>query len=539
MNTDIRPFNFSIGDGRLKDIWLILGKGPTSEKYSNDLAEKYNVFALNHAMRGTTALVGHAIDIEVFDQMEEDALADIEYLCIPWVPHVRQNRPFYKGKAFFGPGRLTLPDYVGHIPLLRRYLNSGRLLSYNLCSAPLGKRNPALPDVEGYSFSAAVVFRLLSKAGAVEVRTLGVDGGNSYGTSFGDLAGITKLQTNQTSFDAQFKEIATTMNEFNVRSGPLDIDIPARVFVGCMPEQDLAYRVLEYSIHRHSSISVKVERLHDAIKQCNIQVPEPVAPGNRGRTPFSFQRFAIPALRKYSGRAVYVDSDMLVLRDFRSLWTFDMQGRQMLSVAPSKSSKRRPQFSVMLINCEKLHWDASDIIKRLDVGEFSYDQLMYQMVSVQNWSASLPETWNSLEYYDPEHTCLVHFTDMDGQPWLNPLHSLAPLWTRYLIEAVQDGAIARSLVEEEVIKGHVRPSLLIQVDRNEEDPRRLPFSVLTRDLIDFFPPHRRGSSALSRVKHEWYRTRKLVTHLIKDELAQPTIRRARNIASTLISTITR
>jgi hypothetical protein len=536
---DPQPFTLGIAgnDRSVERPWLVLGKGPSSAKYDPSLADTHNVMALNHAMRGARALVGHAIDIEVFEHLNAADLAGIEYLCVPWVPHVRQKRPFYGGKSFFGPGSRSLDQCCAENPLLQEYADRGRLLSYNLSSAPPSRRHPGLALVTGHSFSAAIVIRLLAQSGARVVRTLGIDGGSAYGASFADLESKTKLQTGQTSYDSQFQEIADTMNAFDLTCGPLDSDVPARIFVGCMPEQDLAFRVLAYSIKRHASISTVVERLDEAVSRAGIHVPTPADAKNTGRTPFSFQRFAIPALRHYQGRAVYVDSDMLVLNDCRGLWNFDMRDRQMLSVAQPAGSGRRPQFSVMLIDCERLRWDVAELVARLDEDTYTYEQLMYEMKSVQDWEAALPETWNSLERYVPNETCLVHFTDMDTQPWLNPLHPLGPLWCGYLLRAVEEGAIDRGYVKAEVDAGNVRPSLLAQIERGEPDPRRLPFGTLRRDLVDFFPPHRRTGHRLSRWKHEAYRTRALATHAIHG-VVDPTIRRTRRLASSLISAIT-
>lgn len=540
MSTGVQPFNLRITGGpTAQKPWLVLGKGPSFAKYHSGLADMHNVFALNHAMRGTRALVGHAADIEVFDHLKIGDLSGIEYLCVPWIPHVRQKRPFYPGKSFFGPGPRTLIEYCQANQVLQEFLQRARLLSYNLSSAPKTRRDASLPTVDAYTFSAAIAVRLLAQSGATEVRTLGIDGGNAYSSAFRDVEPMTKLQTIQANFDSQFLEISKTMNQFSFVSGPLDWKVPARVFVGCMPEQELAYRVLEYSIKSHASISVTVERLHEAIERRGIHVPLPRAPKDRGRTPFSFQRFAIPALRDYCGRAIYLDSDMLVLRDIRSLWAFDMGEHQMVSAAQPTDSGRPPQFSVMLIDCGRLPWSVDEIVRGLDAGRYTYEQLMHEMATVSSWSAALPEAWNSLEKFDADTTCLVHFTDMDGQPWLNPLHRFGSLWSRYLLSALKTGAIAESFVAEEVAKGNVRPSLLVQVSTGQSDPRRLPFSVLRRDLTDFYPPHRRKDKTPSRLRHELYRARELVSHALSEGLIYPARQRARRFASSIIAALTR
>ena len=44
----------------------------------------------------------------------------------------------------------------------------------------------------------------------------------------------------------------------DINFSPLDVDSPITIFVGTQPEQMLAFKVLEYSIRKHSSMSVRV-----------------------------------------------------------------------------------------------------------------------------------------------------------------------------------------------------------------------------------------------------------------------------------------
>lgn len=519
--------------------WLILGKGPTHSFFNPAHATHFRIFALNHAMRHCSADVGHAIDLEVFGQVSCEELANVSALVVPWVPHVRQKRPLYSGEFFFGPGTKTLDQLIDGSELLTSFFNRGRLYTYNLSSAPSSLRRDDLVTVRGESFSAAVALRLLGQMGVNTVRTLGIDGGSSYGSSFGDVEAATKLRTHQTSFDTQFREMAESIRTFHMSCGPLTAQVPVEVFVGCMPEQDLAFKVLEYSIRRHASISVNVRRLHDAVANAGVEIPEPADPAARGRTPFSFQRFAIPAICEYRGRAIYVDSDMLVLKDIREMWLAEMGSHQMLSAAQAEGSGRRPQFSVMLLDCEKLQWDVNELVESLDARKYSYAQLMYEMASVPSWAPALAAGWNSLEAMDEIETRLVHFTDMDGQPWLNAWHPLGSLWCRYLLDAIADGVISEADVQQEVRLRHVRPSLLEQVRRKQADARCLPFSVLRKDVTDFFPPHRKSGSAASKWKHEAYRIRTLAKNHLADNVISPAVKRARRVASSMLGAFSR
>ena len=122
---------------------------------------------------------------------------------------------------------------------------------------------------------------------------------------------------------------------------------PMRIYVGSQEEQMLAVHVLEYSIRRSASLPVEVFPLHHA----RVEYPMPKDPRNRPRTPFSFQRFFIPSLAGNQGRAIYLDSDMQVFKDIRGLWDLPFDGADLLTVGEQGSTGRKPQFSVMLLNC--------------------------------------------------------------------------------------------------------------------------------------------------------------------------------------------
>src|SRR5438105_13510003 len=113
-------------------------------------------------------------------------------------------------------------------------------------------------------------------------------------------------------------------------------------------------------------MSVDVLPLH----QTCLEIPMPKDVVNLPRTPFSFQRFLIPAVKGYSGRGIYLDSDMQVFKDIRELWTLPFDGSDLLGVQSQIGSERRPQFSVMLLDCEALAWKITDIVEGVAAGRF-------------------------------------------------------------------------------------------------------------------------------------------------------------------------
>lgn len=432
--------------------WLILGKGPTfNARHQFDISG-YDCISLNHAVREQPVAVAHIIDIDVVPLCSEALLSNAEVLVMPWYPHVKNL-----------VGTRTLADWVSEIPALQTLDAQGRLLWYDLKSAPI--RHGDRPVVEARNFSAEAALQLLALAGVRTARSIGVDGGTQYGTAFDDLANVTRLNNGHPSYDLQFEGFARTIYTTGIDYAPLTTESPVRVYVGSQQEQMLSVRVLEHSIRRHASMSVEVVAMH----KTGIDFAQPKEPKNWPRTPFSFQRFTIPMLAGHRGRAIYLDSDMLVFKDIKNLWTLPFAGADLIAAeAAPDGTSRRPQFSVMLLDCAKLPWTPESVIGALDSGRLSYEQLMHEMALAKRVQAGISHHWNALERYDPQHTCLLHYTDMHTQPWVYARNPLGHLWVRELLLAVESGFISIDEIREHVERGWVRPSLLNQVRSRSE-----------------------------------------------------------------------
>jgi hypothetical protein len=461
--------------------WVIFGKGPSFARRAEFDLRTYRTLSLNHVVRDQRVDVAHVIDIDVIEACADVLEANASVVVLPWHPH-QHNKA----------GVRTLAEWAEEIPVLRRLAEAGRLLWYDLGTSR--RRHGPGPTVPAPYFSAEAALSLLALAGARQVRSLGVDGGASYSREFAHLRDKTLLNNGHQSFDTQFQGFARTMMQTGVDYAPLNIESPIRVFVGAAPPQMLAVKVLEYSIRKHASMSVEVFPLF----QARLEYPMPKHAANRPRTPFSFQRFVIPSLKGFRGRAIYVDSDMQVFRDIRELWILPFNGADLLAAREPGDSGRRPQFSVMLLDCERLRWNLTEIVARLDSGELDYEKLMYRMAVAEKIDAAIDSHWNSLERYEEGKTALLHYTDMNTQPWLSRANKLNYLWTRDLLEAIERGAITRDYVAAEVTAGHVRPSLLYQVDHRLEDTALLPASARALDT-KFVPPHEQGTGSLASI----------------------------------------
>jgi hypothetical protein len=148
----------------------------------------------------------------------------------------------------------------------------------------------------------------------------------------------------------------------------------------------------------------------------------------------------------------------------------------------------------MLLNCDELKWNLTDIVAALDRGELTYETLMYDMAVARSIRAAIDSSWNSLERYDPGQTGLLHYTDMPTQPWVSLENPNGSVWVRDLIAAVDSGFISRDYVVEHVGLGFVRPSLVYQLDHRIERSEDLPKSARALDAR-FVPPYKQMESA--------------------------------------------
>ncbi len=421
--------------------WLLLGKGPSFEKFRSVDSEKYFVCTLNHVIRGIKADLAHIIDIDVVEDCENEIYSNAKTLVLPYYPHVK-NKPTEK----------TINHFIQEIPVLRKMEQEGRLAWCNLSSS---KADVDSPLIKVKFFSAESALNILATCGVKTVRSLGIDGGSQYSGQFSDLSKKTLLANGHDSFDKQFEGIADTILRTGIFYAPLDVQAPIKVFVGADYAQMAGVKVLEYSIKKYASMSVEVVPINDR------KIPAPKDPENRARSGFSFSRFSIPQLCSYKGKAIYLDADTQLFTDIAKLWNMPMEGANVLYSEQPSERGRIPQFSVMLLNCANLDWDVNEIVQGLDQEKFNYDDIMFHacLVPPSKKKASLPFEWNSLEKYKAHKTCLIHYTDMNTQPWVSNKNKNGKIWYDCLREAVDTGFISNEYLYGEIEAGNVSPDL--------------------------------------------------------------------------------
>lgn len=457
--------------------FLLIGKGPSFSLREQFSLSDYCLVSLNHVVREQPVDFAHIIDIDVVEDCEEVLLQNAGMLIMPEVPHVNCR-----------PTALTLEDFVSTMPVLREFAVQGRLLSYALWS---DRRTQTIDSVQG-TFSGSVVVNLLGRLGVKNVNTLGVDGGISYSQTFHDLTDKTLFKNQHTSFDIQFVEIQKTAEEFQMSVQSL-VE-PIRIFVGCDDSMMIPAYVLEYSIRKHTKHPVQIFYMR------NMPIPEPKHAKNRPGTGFSFNRFLIPKLAGYAGKAIYVDADMLVFDDIAKLWNIPFNGKTVLCSTQNEVPKGWEgganndhgegrywtpgrQMSVMLLDCSKLDWDIDRIIDGLDRGEYTYKQLMAEfcIVPPDSIADTIPNEWNCLEWYEPDRSQLVHFTVVPLQPWKNDRSPMRNFWEAAYREALGAGAVPMKIVEECVHRKLVKPSLLEIAREIRSTPQAKPESVPVYD----------------------------------------------------------
>lgn len=241
------------------------------------------------------------------------------------------------------------------------------------------------------------------------------------------------------------------------------LEEPVRIFVGAHATEKLPLQVLAYSIRRHTTLEVSVQTIDNSL------VPVPSDPRFLPYTNFSYGRFAIPKQAGYQGRAIYMDSDMLVFRDIAEIWGMPFECAKILVEKVTDQTRGSGRLTaVMLMDCAALRWEPAEIVHRLGV-DYDYNALMSILPLLEDGDLQdrLPMGWNSLDEHSHE-TRLLHYTKIKTQPWVYPAHPLGSLWIDEVKRMLAEGKLSDEMVREEVAQGHIRPSILPELGLDGE-----------------------------------------------------------------------
>ncbi len=219
---------------------------------------------------------------------------------------------------------------------------------------------------------------------------------------------------------------------------------------------------------------------------------------------FTPLRFAPPQLMNYAGKAVVMDPDIFAIGDIWELLQRDMGGAAIMCRPKSGRKGRKGAYasSVMLLDCAQLtHWHfENDFNEMFEPAKRDY--MDWVSLKLENPSTiGLFETqWNDFDQLTDE-TKLLHNTKRKTQPWKTGLHidyrpadtfQLFPPrhWLRrarralfgdykfagtyathpdpkqeafffgLVRDALRDGIVTESLLQDEIAQGHLRKDAL-------------------------------------------------------------------------------
>ena len=260
---------------------------------------------------------------------------------------------------------------------------------------------------------------------------------------------------------------------------------PIRIFCGADRSQQLPFKVLAASIRRHASRPVEIRTIDNSL------APPVSDPRFAPYTEFSFARFAIPALCGHQGRALYMDSDMLVFADIAPLFDIDFGPAKVLIEHGADLGKGK-QAAVMMLDCSRLGWDVAEIVGGLGT-RYGYNQLMSltPLLAPLEIGDGIPNGWNDLDVFRPGITRNLHYTEIRWQPWVYPCHPHGGLWVQALRELMDSGEVTRGEIDAEVREGYLRPSILRELGLSDTPAKDDPESLLAYDRAQGFVPNGR------------------------------------------------
>ncbi len=226
------------------------------------------------------------------------------------------------------------------------------------------------------------------------------------------------------------------------------------IFIGYDPREHDAYRVLKYSILKHSSEPINVFPI-DQIKLRRMGIyrrawllgsSEKPMPKNSNdsqqvdifdnrpySTDFSFTRFLIPFLNRYEGWALYLDCDMYFRSDPMEIFNKYRNNKKAIYCVKHryKPVEKIKMYGTKQIKYPRKNWSSFVLY---NCAHKSHENLTVDDVNTKsgrwlhnfkwlndNEIGHIPITWNWLEGYSSEsiNPKNVHFTR--GGPWFSNL----------------------------------------------------------------------------------------------------------------------
>ena len=275
-----------------------------------------------------------------------------------------------------------------------------------------------------------------------------------------------------------------------------------RVSIGTDPKSWIAALVLTSSIRRNTDREVEFTyswtRDGGEVRGGTWHEQVRNNPTLKQGTPFSGWRWLVPAAYANEGRAIYLDSDQVVLGDIGELFDWPLNSGSAAFGDPAKLfaavvgaegviGKHGPpdpdavQTSVMLMDCARCDWRFSELVDIVNRGIVPCltDRTMdphfatanpvrraYGNLMQANWIplttiARLDRSWNAMNIC-PADTNLLHFTHSKSQPWRTGVlnDATGAMWANALRAAIDDGTLTVNDVRAAIHKSFIHPNCI-------------------------------------------------------------------------------
>lgn len=193
-----------------------------------------------------------------------------------------------------------------------------------------------------------------------------------------------------------------------------------RIFCGCSPngEDAESQAVLEYTLRKNTKEDLDITWM----KLSNNKM-SPFYGWNtlKFSTPFTPFRWCIPELCKFSGRAIYMDTDMICMSDIADLWKQNMKGNAILV---QNKEMKVIRTCVSLWDCEAIRFFVPPLptivsMKRMrDAYKYCLNILNLNKKKVGEYSGR----WNLVDLkgsnLDDPDLKMIHYSSIAHQPHL-------------------------------------------------------------------------------------------------------------------------
>lgn len=197
---------------------------------------------------------------------------------------------------------------------------------------------------------------------------------------------------------------------------------PIRVFVGCAAngEDAESQAVLEYTLRKHASRPVELTWMKLTRNAASLWYSGEARGWRTDNwsTPFTGFRWGIPAACRFEGRAIYMDSDVIVCADIAELFDQPMAAGKVIK---ARGVEGKVRYCVMLIDCAaaKKHLPSIETIRS---DPYSAKRCTDFFRSHPELAEKFDGNWNCIDGdglpLDDPSIKIIHYSKMNNQPHL-------------------------------------------------------------------------------------------------------------------------